>query len=112
MSNDVEVGFQGTGLVDLVDGSHLGWKKISNDVEVALQGTGLVVLVLGPTWVGQSFDASALPAAARALRGREPPPLLPRSLVRILPLSSSDILVLISNCLYKHPRRFGARPHL
>ena len=54
----------------------------------------------------------ALPAAASALRGRGRPQLSPRSLVQILPLSSSDILVLISNCLYKHPHRFGARPHL
>ena len=44
MSNDVEVGFQGTGLVGLVDGSHLGWKMMSNDVVVGFQGNGLVGL--------------------------------------------------------------------
>ena len=48
MSNDVEIGFQGTGLVGLVDGSPPGfWKKISNDVVVGSQGTGLVGLVDG-----------------------------------------------------------------
>ena len=47
MSNDVVVVLQGTGLVGLVDGSHLGWKMMSNDVVVVLQGTGLVGLVDG-----------------------------------------------------------------
>ena len=44
---DVVVGVQGTGLVGLVDGSHLGWKTMSNDVVVGVQGTGLVGLVDG-----------------------------------------------------------------
>ena len=47
MSNDVVVVLQGTGLVGLVDGSHLGWKMMSNDVVVVLQGNGLVGLVDG-----------------------------------------------------------------
>ena len=83
--------------------------KTSKDVVgLVVVGADLVGLVESHTHLGSRRSA---PTAA-AVRGREPPPLLPRSLVRILPLSSSDILVLISNCLYKHPRRFGARPHL
>ena len=80
--------------------------KTSKDVGLVVVGADLVGLVEAHTHLGSRRSAPT------AVRGREPPPLLPRSLVRILPfLSSSDILVLISNCLYKHPRRFGARPH-
>ena len=66
--------------------------KTSKDVGLVVVGADLVGLVDANTHLVSRRSA---PTAA-AVRGREPPPLLPRSLVRILPLSSSDILVLKS----------------
>ena len=82
---------------------------MSKDVGLVVVGADLVGLVYRHT-PGQ--PAASCSTLHTAVRGRAPPPLWPRSLVQILPSSSSDILVLIWNCLYKHPRRFGERPHL
>ena len=65
ISNDVVVGSQGTGLVGLVDGSHLGWKMMSNDVVVGFQGTGLVGLVDG--WAKLCSERPQRPLATTTL---------------------------------------------
>ena len=85
---------------------------MSKDVGLVVVGADLLGLVDRHTPGQPTIDGLLPILLPAAVRGRAPPPLWPRSLVQILPSSSSDILVLIWNCLYKHPRRFGERPHL